>query len=526
MMKQIKVLVTIITWLTYFNNLSAQIVPEWTANYASNYPVSINESDMVTDKNGNVYITGYTTDTTYKYNVVTLKYNSSGQFQWIQYYDSISYYSKIAVDDLGNCYVSGQTVNGSAALLTIKYNSLGVLQWAKSYLSSGPSTWAYDIIADDLSNVYVTGLANGNKLTTIKYNALGTLQWAVSDSIVNGSSNSYITLDNKRNVYIAGRSDTTNYASACKTIKYNSAGIKQWSRIYTSNFNPGLSGPRDLKYDQNGFIYLLASSTNNNDGDGDIIVVKYDTLGNQQWALPTSFTSYYDVPTSMTINKSGDVYVTGSIWPTGGTVDSLVTFKISNSGIFKWAKKYSSGYWNNDEASGIGIDSLGFIYIAGISSDNANAENFITIKYDSLGNQIWVGRYKNTLYSYDYANSISIDKFGNIYVSGTTNETNSSGILTIKYSNAVGIEELTSNSGASINILPNPFETYFILKSNKDLNDAELIIYDAFGKEVSKINGINNENIFVQRNNLADGIYFYRLIEKNQVISQGKIIAK
>lgn len=158
-MRQIKVLVTIITSLTYFNNLSAQIIPEWTANYASNYPVSINESDMVTDKNGNVYITGYTTDTTYKYNVVTLKYNSSGQFQWIQYYDSINYYSKIAIDDVGNCYVSGQTVNGGAAFLTIKYNSLGVLQWAKSYLSSGPSAWAYDIIADDLSNVYVTGLA-------------------------------------------------------------------------------------------------------------------------------------------------------------------------------------------------------------------------------------------------------------------------------------------------------------------------------------------------------------------------------
>jgi len=525
-MKQIKFSLVIIVLFIYCGKLSSQIIPEWTANYSSNYPVSINQNDMVTDKNGNVYITGYTTDTTYNYNIVTLKYNEWGQFQWIQYYDSISYFTKIAVDDLGNCYVSGHTVNGSAALLTIKYNSLGVLQWTKSYLSSGPSTWAYDIIADDLSNVYVTGLANGNRLTTIKYNALGTLQWAVSDSVVNGSSNSYITLDNKNNVYITGRADTVGYASTCKTIKYNSAGIKQWSRIYTSNFNPGLSGPRDLKYDQNGFVYLLATSTNNNDGDGDIIVVKYDTLGNQQWVLPTSFTSYYDVPTSMTIDKSGNVYVTGSIWPTGGTVDSLVTFKISKSGVFKWAKKYSSGYSNNDVAAGIGIDSLGYIYVAGISSDNVNAENFVTIKYDSLGNQIWIGRYKNTLYSYDYANSISIDKFGNIYVSGTTNETNSSGILTIKYSNAVGIEELTSNSDATINIYPNPFETYFILKSNKDLNDAELTIYDAFGKEVLKINDISNENIFVQRNNLADGIYFFRLIEKNKVVAQGKVIAK
>lgn len=520
-MKKIKVLLTLIAWLTFYNNSSAQIIPQWTANYVSNYPVSITQNDMTTDKNGNVYITGYTNDTTYKYVIVTLKYNSSGQFQWIQYYDSLSYYSKIAVDNLGNCYVSGHTVGGPAALLTIKYNTQGVLQWAKSYLSNAPSTWAWDIIADDLNNVYMTGLSNGNRYTTLKYNTSGTLLWAVKDSVVGGSSNSYITLDNNKNVYITGRADTVGYASACKTIKYNSAGIKKWSRIYTSNFNPGLSGPRDLKYDQNGFVYLLASSNNNNNGNGDIIVVKYDTLGNQLWNLPTSFTSYYDVPHSMAIDKSGNVYVAGNIWPTGGTVDSIVTFKINKSGVFKWAKKYSLGYWNKDEAAGIGLDSLGYIYVAGRSSDNVNAENFVTLKYDSLGNQVWISRYKNTLYSNDDANSICVDKSGAVYVSGTTTETNSSGILTIKYSNAVGIQELTNNAHHIVSAYPNPVSNDLNISLDKNSPENYSIeIINGLGQIVLKTNYTNKINV----SDLPKGFYVLKLSTNNIYADSFKFI--
>ena len=519
-MKQLKVLLTAVVWLTYSNKLSAQIIPVWATAYACNYPVFINQNDMATDKNGNVYITGYTNDTSFNnVNAITLKYNSSGQFQWAQYYDSIGYYTKIAIDDFGNSYISGLSSKG---LLIIKYNTQGVLQWNKFY-SNG--NWALDIITDNLSNVYMVGLSNGNRHTTLKYNASGTLLWAAVDSILNGTGYSNIALDNAKNVYVTVRGDTTGYASTSNIIKYNSAGIKKWESIYKSNFSLGLSAPTDIKYHPSGFIYLLSNSTNNNNGDGDYVVVKYDTLGNQLWSLPYSFTSYYDVPKSMGVDKAGNVYVTGNIYPTGGTLDSIATIKISKSGVFKWKRTYSFGFSNLDEASGIAVDSLGFIYVTGQSGGQAYKQNCVTLKYDSLGNQVWVGRYQNTLYSHDIANSISLDKFANVYVSGTTGDGNSSGILTIKYSNAVGIQELTNNSNGIINVYPNPFDNFFIIKSNKNLSDAVLTLYDAFGKEVLKTHNINNENIIVQRNNLADGIYFFTLLENNQIIDKGKVIA-
>jgi hypothetical protein len=501
-MKQIKFSLTIIVLFIYGGKLSAQIIPEWTANYASNYPISINQNDMVTDKNGNVYITGFTTDTLYNCNVVTLKYDAWGQFQWIQYYDSIRYYTKITVDDIGNAYVSGHSNNG---LITLKYSSQGVLQWVKSYLSISSYAWAWEIIADDLGSIYLIGNSNGNRFTTLKYNTLGVLQWAVLDSVANGLSNSYITLDKNKNVYIAVRGDTVGYASASKIIKYNSAGIHQWSRIYKSNFNPGLSSPRDLKYDPNGFVYLLAGSTNNNNGDGDYVVVKYDTLGNHLWTLPYSFTNYYDFPNSMVVDTTGNVYVTGNIWPTGGTLDSIVTIKISKHGVLKWKRFYSLGYNNRDEASGIAIDSTGYIYVVGKSSDSISRENFITLKYDSLGNEIWVGRYKNTLYGSDMANSISLDHAGNIYISGTTYDMNSSGILTIKYSNAVGIEELASHSDATLNIYPNPTTSILNMIDNQNqFQNATIEIKNYLGQVVFTTPFTSQINL----QNLTAGMYF------------------
>lgn len=522
-MKLIKYLLMLIIVLVYCLTASAQTNPTWATTYVANLPISISQNDMTTDGNGNVYIVGYTTDTAYKVTTVTLKYDTHGQFQWIQYYDSISYYTQIAVDNIGNVFISGHSTNDG--LLTIKYNTQGVLQWAKPFASSSLSVWSYDIIADSFGDIYMTGLSNGNRITTLKYNTLGVLQWAAVDSVVGGSAKSFVTVDNNKNVYVACRKDTVGYACTSNTIKYNSLGIKQWERVYTSNFNPGLSGPVDIKYTK-GFVYLLACSTNNNNGDGDYVVVKYDTLGNRLWTLPYSFTTYYDVPNSMAIDKTGNVYVTGTIWPTGGTVDSIATIKISNAGVVVWKKLYSLGYSNNDEPCGIAIDSIGYIIVAGKSSDSFSHENYVAIKYDSLGNEIWVGRYHNTTYSSDVANSLSLDKFGDIYLSGTTYDNNSSGILTIKYSNVVGIQELINNSNNIVNIYPNPFEASLTIKANKFLKNADLVIYDEFGKEVMKIININYQTLCIQRENLASGIYFFRLNENNQIIAKGKIIAQ
>jgi len=504
-MKKIKILLIFIVGFINYNNILAQINPVWATAYTINYPYNISENDMVTDKSGNVYITGYSNDTSFFHaKTVTLMYNSSGQLQWVQEIDSLSYFAKIAIDDSGNVYIAGHTEYN---LMTIKYNSQGIFKWAKSYIGSLWYNWVFDIITDDSCNVYITGNSNGNQFTTIKYSSSGDLKWIASDSPAMGLDNSYIALDNNRDVYITVRGIDTSYT--CKTMKYNNFGIKQWERVYKGNFNPGSAGPRGLKFDPHGFVYVLAYTTNDNNGEGDYAVVKYDTIGNLVWASSYSFSSYYDVPKSLAIDKSGDVYATGNIYPTGGSIDSIATIKFDKYGAFKWAKTYSIGYDNLDEASAITTDSLGYIYVTGKSSDSSSHENFVTIKYDLLGNEIWVARYKNTLYSSDEANSISLDKFGNIYVSGTSRDynTSASAILTVKYSFDVGIHELSDNYEYIVKIYPNP-----------SLNNLSI---ETSQKSIIEILNIQGQLLIQQQiqqgksdidiSRLAQGVYILRL---------------
>ncbi len=514
-----KILYAIIIALLCCKNVKGQVTPAWATTYVANYPNSLFQKDMATDKTGNVYITGYTSDTSYNNtNVVTLKYNSMGQLQWIQQYDSINYYTKIAVDDMGNAYVLGLSKNSN--LLTIKYNTQGVLQWSKSYISNPNYCWPSDIVTDDSGNVYITGTAHNNNFTTIKYNTSGVLIWDAIDVQSNGQNNGFISLDNHKNVYITTRGSDSTQALTANIIKYNNSGIKQWESVYAGNFNPGLCGAADLKFDPKGFVYLLASTTNDNNGEGDYAVAKYDTLGNEIWTFSYSFTSYYDLPQSMALDKAGNVYVTGSIYPSGGTVDSIATIKIDQSGTFKWKKMYSSGYDNYDVASGIVIDSLGYLYVGGVSSDNANKENFITIKYDSLGNEIWIGRYKNTSFSSDYSNSISLDKFGNIYVCGTTYDINTKGILTIKYSNNVGIQEFSNLTGL-LSIFPNPTSSALTITDEQNqFQNSSIQIKNTLGQTVLSIPFQKEMDV----SQLSNGIYFLQIKTEDKRLMNAKFI--
>lgn len=504
-MKQVKIILAVIVWCLCDNNLFAQVAPEWATSFVLNYPLSIDQMDMVSDKSGNVYVTGSVHDTSWKnVQIITMKYNTNGQIQWFKYFDSVSYSTKITVDDSGNVFVAGHRVNG---YVTVKYNTQGIQQWATSYTTTPSFGWASDIITDDSSNVFVTGIADNNKFTTVKYNSSGVFKWVAIDGPTNGLTYSHITFDNNRNIYILNRGfDTINNVPVCSTIKYNNGGSKKWERFYKGNFINGGSEPIDLKYDPSGYLYVLAYGTDWNDGDYNL--VKYDTLGNLIWTFSYNFTSYYDNPRSLVLDKKGNAYITGDIYPTGGSYDSIATIKVSKSGVFKWKRTYSTGYSGSDVGRGIAIDSLGYLYVAGRGSDSFYKQNYITIKYDSLGNQIWLAKYQNTSSSFDILNSLSLDKFGNVYLSGTTMETNSSGILTLKYSNTVGINEINNNFDLLLNVFPNPFQSSFTITSDKNLKDAELLLYDAFGKEVLKIDNINRKDILIQRNNLADGIYF------------------
>jgi Beta-propeller repeat len=116
--------------------------------WAARYNGSGNGDDATTavavDKQGNVYVTGFSLSTVLPdYDYVTIKYNSTGEEQWVRTYGGTGNDTAmaIAVDDAGNVYVTGGVLDPDTDYdyVTIKYDSSGQEQWVATY--NGPRKW-------------------------------------------------------------------------------------------------------------------------------------------------------------------------------------------------------------------------------------------------------------------------------------------------------------------------------------------------------------------------------------------------
>ncbi len=119
-----------------------------------------------------------------QFDYATIKYNFSGNIEWDSRYDGpdhdIDEATDIVVDNSGNVFVAGQSYATQQAFdfLTIQYDPSGVEQWTHRYNGTADSQDHLHVMAiDDIGNVYVTGQSVGTTsledIVTIKYGVTG-----------------------------------------------------------------------------------------------------------------------------------------------------------------------------------------------------------------------------------------------------------------------------------------------------------------------------------------------------------------
>lgn len=372
--------------------------------------------------------------------------------EWVARYngtaDSTDWGYSITCDDSGNAYVTGYSfgIGTSYDFLTIKYNSSGVQQWASRYNRSGNSSdYSYSIAVDGSGNVYVTGWSylnpqgTNSDFLTVKYNSAGVLQWSAT---YNGPGNSYdgarsIAIDGAGNVYVTGNSNGQ-YYSDYATIKYNSAGVQQWVERYNGPGN-SYDNANSIIVDTFGNVYVTGSSGGSS-SSGDYATIKYNSAGLQQWVARYSGAGYLsDNAISIALDDSGNVFVTGN--EDNGQNKDYATIKYNAEGAEKWVAKYNGPGNSSDAAHSIAVDNSGNVYVTGQSDGIGTDVDCATIKYNSAGAEQWVNRYNGSANSTDNAVDLALDHSGNIYVTGFSSETLTSlDYATIKY-NAEGIEQ-------------------------------------------------------------------------------------
>ena len=326
-------------------------------------------------------------------------------------------------------------------------------EWVQRYNGPGNSSDnASSMAVDGSGNVYVTGSSKsepGSDYATIKYNSDGAEQWVARYNRQGDSTDiaSSIAMDGSGNVYVTGQSWGSGSGYDYATIKYNSSGAEEWVAIYNGPGNSNDVGS-SIAVDSSGSVYVTGYSFGGSVTILDYATIKYNSAGAQQWvARYNGPGNGQDWARAIAVDGLGNVYVTGFSDGTLTTVRDYATVKYNSAGTQQWVKRYNGPGNDLDFAWAIAVDGSGNVYVTGFSKGSGTNTDYATIKYNSAGTQLWVQRYNGPGNGGDDAHSIAVDGSGNVYVTGVSGGIGTNGdYTTIKYSATVysnGSQDIT-----------------------------------------------------------------------------------
>ena len=242
-----------------------------------------------------------------------------------------------------------------------------------------------------------------------------------------------MVVDAQGNVYVACSFSLINQAPKGVIVKYNSLGSQQWVVPFTSSAVGYISA---IEIDLAGNIYVTGG-TGPNANEIHLTTIKYNSVGTPVWSnVYNRAADAQDAGIAIVLDATGNTYVTGysqdNIPPI--TFTDYMTIKYNSSGVRQWVQQYAGPGDSHDNAIDIAIDSQGNVYVAGTSS-GVTSYDYTTIKYNSNGVQQWIRSYDGPSSMEDRLTAMVLDVSGNIYVTGYSNGGTSAGwdYLTIKY---------------------------------------------------------------------------------------------
>jgi hypothetical protein len=416
-----------------------------------NQPVSVAIGDL--DGNGipEIAATNYNSNTVSVFQI-TNPLSISHSWLWAKHPDgSVAPYTNPAIssDQNGNTYVAGGftgtltfstapsptilTSAGEADIFIAKYDPSGNVLWAKR-AGSTHSDVANAIKYDGFGNLYIAGSF------TESTNFEGTI-------ITNPVSNS-------ANVFLAKYNATTGNFLWVRHGAGSDGNTKQAFDIAVDN-----AGDAYITGEFAGPITFTPLSPLTGIGWWDIFVVKYNSAGVAQWQTKAgSIEAGYngEGANGIAVDQSGNVFVTGyfngsATYPTqfgninlvsnggGGFYEYDYFLAKYNPSTSSWEWAVDGGGAGNDNSKSVSLDSYGNPYVSGVFTGTATfgtttltsigGNDYFVAKYSANGSLSWI--HPTGGLGYFGRNRSKVDANGNFYFAGTFDGTVTVGDATI-----------------------------------------------------------------------------------------------
>jgi hypothetical protein len=471
-----------------------------------------NLSAAVTDKDGNIYSTGYFRNTADfdpgpgvfnlvsngQWDAFVQKMDPQGNLIWAKQMGGNSFDTgnSIAVDSLGNVYTVGSFIgsvdfnpgsgtnnmssHGSSNfdVFIQKLDSNGDFVWAKrwgNFNSDSPS----DIALDGLGNLYVTGrfentvdfdpgigvfnlstLASNRNTFIQKLDVQGNFIWAKSVESTGENVGGSLLIDSMKNVYFSG------YFTDSADFDLNT-GVHQ---VYAMGGTDGFV----CKLDSAGqLIWVNAIGGIDDDSMG---ILELDQFGHLYCS--GTFESTVDLdPGAGVLNFTSN-----------GVRDAFLQ-KLDTAGNHLWTNQYGGSFL--ETVQGIISDSIGEIYVLGsfynsidmdpgsgvhMLSSNGSTDIFLQ-KLDIQGQMKWVEQFGST--GQDGGRVILADSLGNLLIGGVFQNT-------VDFEPGSGVTSLTANSNwevflAKFGPCDNTYDTLITTACNELISPSGQYVWNQTG---------------------------------------------
>lgn len=164
---------------------------------------------------------------------------------------------------------------------------------------------------------------------------------------------------------------------------------------------------------------FVAGALKNNSSTHDGYISKLGAQGQTVWTYNYTGTGNGDdVVLSAKFDINRNIYLTGTTYKSLANNYDLFVAKLNKDGNLIWSETYNGAASNMDSGGDIVLDTLGNIYIVGASMNSGTLVDFVVLKYDSLGNQIWQNEYDFANFN-DAANKVVLIG-DSLFVSGVS----------------------------------------------------------------------------------------------------------
>jgi uncharacterized delta-60 repeat protein len=331
-------------WMTVQHDTDGAV--RWTTYHSGTLAENDEARAVAIAPGGGCIVTGAAFGPAMNWDFTTIRYGTEGETLWTSYYngsaDGADEAEAVALDTAGDIYVTGSSRSAGTNLdiVTIKYDQTGETLWARRYAGAGgisDEDKASCITIDPMQNVYVggytEGYGTGRDFIVIKYSGHGDTLWTRR---FNGSADDDdevvgIGTDDRGRVYVCGYSTGTGTFADYFTICYSPLGESLWAHRWDYGGYGNWATALAVDGDGNSYVtgYGFDPVT-----QYDFHTISLDPDGAPRWQIRYSgYADDWDQPVDIGLDADRNVYVTGFSMSNAQDFDYVTIKYVQEPGI-------------------------------------------------------------------------------------------------------------------------------------------------------------------------------------------------